>query len=401
VRRIAVARLVSLIGTDASAVALSFGLYAETKSATWMAASLLVTIGFGAVFGPIAGVIGDRVDRRRLMVTCEVAASACFVAMALFHSPWALLGLSVVATLVGCIFGPAAAAAIPSLAGDRNLAWANALVAGGSNFGKLVGRIGGGALVAVVGVAGVFWLDAVTFLVSAGLVATTRGQFGTRASRDAVAESGGVREAVAFLRRRPTIYALVLSSCACTLMTSFSMTAETPLAFAFGAGALGLGMLTALWCVGMLAGSWYAARALHAGNEVTAVLSGRLVMGVALAGVSLSPEFWPVLACYAAGGAGSGFLLIAAQNAMQRETPDAMRARVFALADSAKTAALGVGVVSAGALIGAFGPQAVYGFVGLGVLLGAAPLVALVRRLGGLRSLHPRAARERHALAPA
>jgi MFS family permease len=386
VRRVAIARLISLAGTDASGVAFSFGLYAQTRSTLWLAAGMLITFGLGSVLGPVGGMLADRYDRKRLMIGAELAGAACFAVLPVWHTPPAMLGVAVLATFAGLVFGPAANAAIPNLAGEQDLAWANSQVALGGTLGKTVGRCGAGALVALLGFQAVFALDAVSFLCSAACIVSARGSF---QSARAAAPGARRRKVWTLALRNPMLRPLVVCSMVATFVTSFSMTAETVLVFRYDAGPLGLGLLAAAWALGMVAGSWYSGRALHADNEPTGLFAGRLVMGAGLGAVGAMPVFWPVLACYAVGGAAGGFLLVATQSMMQRFTDDALRGRVLAAADSLRNAAFGVGVVCAGFGVGLLGPQLTYVTVGIGVVLSSLPALTLVRATGGLRSLRP------------
>jgi MFS family permease len=101
IRRLAISRFISTAGTDATGVAIGFALYAQTQSATWLSLSLMLTVGAGAILAPLGGRAGDLVDRRRLMITAELAASAVFVALVFVHTPVALLALGLVATAIG------------------------------------------------------------------------------------------------------------------------------------------------------------------------------------------------------------------------------------------------------------------------------------------------------------
>ncbi|MCW3004839.1 MAG: transporter [Conexibacter sp.] len=382
VRRLALAGLISLAGTDASTVAVSFGLYTQTGSMHWLTASLLVMFGLGSLIAPIGGALADRYDRLRLMLGADLAAVGIFATMAFVHAPGALLGLCALAKLAGSIHGPAAGAVIPAVAGEKHLSWANSLLATGGNVGQTAGRLGGGVLVAVLGTGPVFALDAASFLVSAWLIWSVRGTVAgpLRAAAAAAtrrAERGG-REGWATLLANPTLRLVIGSSCVATFMTSFTMTAEAPLATAFGAGSIGLGALASSWSLGMVGGSWLAGRVLRADNEPTGLLSGRLLMGVGIATVALTPVFWPALASYVVGGAAGGFLLVASTSMIQRAASEETRGRAMASADAAKTAAFGIGVLTAGSVVGAIGPQVTYAFVGVGVLLSALPLARLV-----------------------
>jgi MFS family permease len=390
VRRLALARLISLAGTDASAIAVSFGLYAQTHSTAWLSASLLIMFGLGAVAAPLGGALADRHDRLALMLGADLAAVGVFAALAVVHGPVVMLVLCALATLAGNVQGPAAAASIPAVAGEQHLSWANGLLATGGNVGKTAGRLGGGLLVAALGVTPVFALDALTFALSAALVFSVRAEVAeplrrAAAAASAVRERGG-REGWATLLADPTLRLVIGSSCIATLMTSFTMTAEAPLASAFGAGAAGLGALAASWSLGMVGGSALAARLLHADNEPLGLLGGRLLMGLGIASVAATPIFWPALLSYVIGGTAGGFLLVASTSMIQRAASEATRGRALAAAEAAKTAAFGIGVLAAGGVVGALGPQATYALVGVGVLASAAPVARLVALPAGERT---------------
>src|SRR4051794_2623377 len=169
-------------------------------------------------------------------------------------------------------------------------------------------------------------------------------------------------------------------------MPGFTMPAEAPLATAFDAGAAGLGALAASWSFGMIGGSALAGRVLDADSEPMGLLGGRLLMGLGIASVAATPVFWPALVSYVIGGMAGGFLLVASTSMIQRAATEQTRGRALAAAEGAKTAAFGLGVLAAGAVVGRIGPQATYALVGAGVLLSAAPLARLVAVRAGERA---------------
>jgi MFS family permease len=391
VRRLATARFVSLAGSDATGVALGFALYAQTHSPKWISLSLLLTIGAGALLAPLGGRLGDLADRRRLMIATEISSAVVFLALALVHTPVALLTLALLATVIGTVFGPASGAAIAHVAGEEHMTWANGLVATGANVGKTAGRLAGGALVAALGAGSVFLIDAMTFIASALIIRSVHRGFsapvdGPRAPR-AAAPAGGTR----VLLGDRTLRLVAAAACISTFATAFSMTAEIPMAFELCAGAIGLGALTAAWGAGMVAGSWYGGRALHKGNEATGLLAGRLTMALGVALVAAAPQLGAALGCYLLGGLGGGFMGVAAQSLLLRNTPERSRSSVLGAMDALRNAAFGVGVVLAGATVALAGPRPVYAAVGGVMALGALPVAALVMRLGGPRRLRPAA----------
>ncbi|HEY8115450.1 MAG TPA: hypothetical protein VIH70_03455, partial [Actinomycetota bacterium] len=60
VRRLAIARVISVTGSAAAYTALMFEIYDQTGSSVWLAAALIVTEGVTGLVGPLASVLGDR-----------------------------------------------------------------------------------------------------------------------------------------------------------------------------------------------------------------------------------------------------------------------------------------------------------------------------------------------------
>jgi hypothetical protein len=318
--------------------------------------------------------------------------------LALVHTPAVLLAIGFLSTMIGTIFGPASGASIAHIAGTRYLSWANSVIATGAHIGRAAGRLGAGVLIAAFGAGSVFLLDAMTFVVSAALIASVGLAFSAPAEEQPADKSpagrkreGGMR----FLFGNPVLRLVSASACISTFATAFSMTAEVPLVFEMGAGAVGLGALTASWTVGMVVGSWYGGRALHKGNEATGVLVGRLALAAGVGLVAASPSLNPMLACYLLGGMGGGFMGVAAQSLVMRNAPDRLRARTQGAMETCRNVAFGLGVIAAGALVGITGARHVYAMVGLLMAVGTLPVATLVFRLGGPRSLLPTARRRR------
>ena len=119
-RRLALGRLISLMGGSAAYIALIAALYERTGSAAWVSAALFAGV-IGSVIGaPAAGYVGDRFDRRRVMIATDLASAAVAGAMALVvDEPAALVGLFGLLAIVTSPFAPASAAAIPNLVGEE------------------------------------------------------------------------------------------------------------------------------------------------------------------------------------------------------------------------------------------------------------------------------------------
>ena len=172
-RRLYLASMISLGGDWFLLVALFGQVLHLTNSAVAVALLLAVQDLTYFVFSPAAGVLADRLDRRKLMVVADVVRAVLCVGFLLVRSAstvWvAYLLLGAMATFSAC-FEPASAAAMPNLVEVQDLATANAL--SGSLWGTMlaVGAALGGVVAAVFGRDAAIVIDAVSFLGSAWLI---------------------------------------------------------------------------------------------------------------------------------------------------------------------------------------------------------------------------------------
>jgi MFS family permease len=377
VRRLAFARLISVTGGAAAFAALNFTIYERTGSAAWLSASLLLTFGVSGLFAPLGGVLGDRFDRRRVMIASDLAGAACYGALAFVEDPALLLAVGFVAAVVETPFWSASAAAIPNLVGRQDLAWANGMLQLGGNAGIMLGPAIGGALLAVIGPGLVFGANAVSFVLSAALVATVRGRFAEeRASHDE--EHRGIRAGFVFIARDRILRTIVLAWVVFVLGLGMAMVADVPLVELFGAGSAGYGMLIGAWGAGSVLGS-IVGRKLSERTEARALVAGTVVIGVTTAGVALSPWFPPVLALILMAGVADAIVMVADRNIQQRRTADVVRSRVVSASEAVVTIALAIGFVLGGPALEVLGPRAVYAIGGACGFLGAVVLVPVLR----------------------
>lgn len=379
--RLSAARAISVTGSQVAMIALTYRVYELTDSAVWVSGVFLATFAFMGVLTPIGGWLGDRYDRRVIMIASDLGAAAVFAALAFADEPWLLIALALVATICEMPFLPASQAAIPNLASDEDLAWANGLVSQAFSLGITVGPLIGGVLVGAIGTGAAFGINAASFVLSAALVWSVRVRFQQRrtaagAPAPAVPFSEGARVAW----RVRTLRLLILSEVVAWSVVGWAMVSDAPLADLFGTGAIGFAALIAFWGVGMLIGSAVAGRRLgQRPIEAAVYLGAMIVTGLGVAACGLSPWFWLILVLSILGGAGSGAGNVARQTLLQRTVPDRVRSRVFAVAEVTASISFTLGLAVAGPVIESIGVQRAYVLSGAVFLLGAAVLIPLVR----------------------
>ncbi len=364
IHRLAVGRLISVTGGAAAYTALMFTVWHSTRSAAWQSGTLLLTFGVVGILGPFTGHLGDRYDRRKVMIWAEAVAAVFFAAMAFVDAPTILVPLAFASAVAESPFYSASAAAIPALAqGDEDVAWANSLLGIGRNAGIMVGPMIGGVLVGVVGpLRGpnvVFGLNAVTFLVSVLLTVSVRARFSQHREEADVVEHEGITAGIRFLWRERVLRRMTLAWLVFLLGAGMGMVADAPLAQSFGVGAVGFGALIAFWGGGSVLGS-VLARKLTARTEPLWLVLGAAGIAVGHLGVGVAPLFSLVLVFGLIMGTSDGVTIVAETGIMQRRTPDAVRSRVMAAFEAALSLGLAVAYVFAGPVLGAVGPRHVY-----------------------------------------
>jgi MFS family permease len=378
-RRVALARLISYAGTSAAYTALLYVVYQRTGSSTWVAGALLLTLGTRGAITPLAGSLGDRLDRRRVMIVSDLLGAVCFAAMAVAHAPTLLVALAFLATLMESPFFPASSAALPNLVGPDDLAWANGTVAFGASVGYVAGPAIGGLLVAAGGAGTVFLLDAMSFVASAGLVATVKGSFADELTRDERQSHRGTRAGFVFLWNEPVLRRMTLAFAVFALSVGSILVAELPLSTTFGVGAVGYGLLSTSFDFGAVFGA-LAGKRVTASTERAWLVAGSFVTAAGLAAVAVMPAFPLILAAMCISGASDGAVDVVVEVIFQRRSPDAVRGRVIAALEAVILLGLAAAFPFGGFLVGAVGPKAAYALAGAGAAVSALLLLALLPR---------------------
>ena len=208
-----------------------------------------------------AGVLADRVDRRRVMIASDVARLVVQVvgATALLTGHAGVPLLVVLALLFGAadaFFQPAITGLLPATVSPRHLQQANALRGLTYSVGSIAGPVIGGGLVALIGTGGAFAFDALTFLVSTVTLLLLRVRPGV-----AVAHAerrhffADLAAGAASVRSRPWIVAFLAGGAAYAVLVLPAITVLGPVLAEdrFG-GAQGWAVITAGFGIGSLLG---------------------------------------------------------------------------------------------------------------------------------------------------
>ena len=366
---LAATRFVSVTGTQAAQLALVSTVYAGTHSTTWIAAILFASAGVSGFIAPAAGLVADRVDRRRVMVLAELGAGTVFLPLTWVHTPLVLVVLALLAGAVNAPFVPASGAALPMLVDDGRLPWANARLGASMNAGLVAGPIVGGALVASSGPAPVFAANAASFALSAAVLGVILPRL--RVTEVDHHARAGVLTGLRIASQNATLRALVGASALVFAAFGFALVADLPLAQTFNAGAVGYGLLTSLWGLGAVVGAALGDRFSGRVGEASGFVAGCVAMGISLGSVAILPSFAPIVVMSLLGGLGAGVIFPLWSTLVQRNSDDAVRGRVFAAAQSAEQALFVIGMAVAAPVVAGVGAHRAYAATAIPCVLAA------------------------------
>jgi MFS family permease len=389
-RRVFVAELLSLGGDWFALVPLLALLPRLTGSGAWGGLVLAADTAVFALLSPYAGSIVDRLDRRRIMVVADLV-SAVLISLLLFvrtpGTAWvALVALSGVAG-AKAFYSPAAAAALPNLVDRADLPTATVL--NGATWGTMlaVGAGVGGLMASLVGPHWCFAIDAVSFLLSAGLTWRTTRPFGEdRRHLPRAGVRADLRETVTYARTDPRVVGLLLCKIGPSIGNGAIAMYPIFAASVYGYGpdgvAFAVGMLFAARGVGALLGP-IVGRRFIARNEryLWSVLGAWMALwAVGYMLLPLSHWLWLGMLLVVVAHVGGGGNWILSTYGLQSIVPDHVRGRVFAVDYMLSTVVIAASQATAGALADRVDPRWVSFGLGSLVLLYAVGWLVGTRR---------------------
>ena len=169
-------QIVSQLGDWFNSVAIYALLLELTGSATSVALMIIVQFLPMAVIGPVAGVVVDRVNRRRLMIAADIVRGLAVLVLLVVKRPdqvWIVYLVMGTVVSFTAFFEPARTAVIPNVTTRAQLLTANALSSATWSAMLAIGAGAGGIVTAVLGRDAAFLVNAVSFLASAVIIART------------------------------------------------------------------------------------------------------------------------------------------------------------------------------------------------------------------------------------
>ena len=325
--------LVSFLGDQVLFIALSLWVYEMTGSAAALALTLVATTAGQGLLGFLAGALADRVDRRAVITVTDVgrALLVAVVPLVLPRSLPAGLALLMVLSIGTVFFRSAIYALIPSVVPRHELATANALLQSTERAAEVIGGVLGSGIVLAVGYRMAFYLDALSFLVSAACVAAMpivwkAGLAGRREQRIV----GDIADGLRFIARTPLHRGLALLIFPGYLTLAFSALQTPMVVKTAGLPVLAYGVINSAIGAGKLAAAALLAAAGVRSVSVKFCVVTFLVTAAATVGFGATTVYPVLLAAAFMFGLGNVASNIANATISMAHTPSPLLGRVMA-----------------------------------------------------------------------
>jgi len=372
-RSLFLATLGSGVGTYLAALVLTVSIRDKTHSGTWVAALLVADLLPIFLIGVTLGPLIDRLSRKRLMIGADLVRLGVFALLPFAHKPGEIVALAAITGVATGFFKPAVFAGVPNLVdGEGELAVANSLLSGIDNVAWMVGPLIGAGLLVISGPNLAYWINAVTFLLSALLIS------GIPAARLQSEESlsrghwRDVRDGIALVLGTPQLRTVLIVWNVVIVGNAALNVAEVFFAKdSLDSGNFGYGVLVAATGAGLILGSLLAPFVLEQIGLRRLYPCAVGLMGVGALAASAAPTVWVAAPLIAIATLGNGAAIVCNQLLVQRGAPDTMRGRAIAVLMSSTSLTIVCSMAITGVLTNEFGGRALWVIAGCIYLFGS------------------------------
>jgi CRP-like cAMP-binding protein/Na+/melibiose symporter-like transporter len=345
-------QLISTMGSALTSIAASIYVFRLTNSALSVGLMLMATAAPSLLVGLFAGVFVDRYNRKTIMITADLIRAGLILLVPILvplNVIW-LYAVVMLTSAIGQFFDPAHESVLPEVASDQELASANSLIAI-SGFGSTaVGFAAAGLIASAANINWAFYLDAVSFLLSAlcvSLIHIKPIQLEEETSAAVVIKNlkAGVRQVV----DTPVLRSLFFVQSLVLIAFGLSNAILLPFAIrALGATEFEYGLQEGLTSVGFVIGSLLMAKIFDRLSEGAWLAVSYLAMGLAGVVYSFLHSIPLAILVITVSGFFNAPSSIGRRLVVQRNTPRELRGRVSSVFFVARDILFLVGMSAAG-----------------------------------------------------
>jgi MFS family permease len=328
---------VSLIGTWMQKTAVSWVIYALTHSTFMLGVTLFCSLFPAFLFSMIGGVVSDRYNRYRVLLTTQVASLVQALLLAILillkhYQVWEILGLSVILGVINAFDVPARQALVYEMVDDKtNLPNALALNSSMVNLSRIIGPAIAGIVLESLGNGVCFLLNALSFVaVIISLLLMRLPQYVKKVSKKNV--FGELAEGIAYIKRTPSIaFVIIMLGLISLLVLPYSTLIPYYARDVFNGTARTFGIIDSFIGLGAFTGAIFLA-SLKTGIDLRKILFiNTAIFGFGLILFSHEHVYWLALVFVAVAGFGMMSQVTVTNTIIQTTVAHKMRGRVISL----------------------------------------------------------------------
>lgn len=328
--------LVSNIGTWMQRVAQDWLVLTILTNNSGTAAGITTGLQFLPIIflGPYAGLLGDRVNKRKLLLLTQTAMGFCALLLGILVVTnsvqlWHVYVLALLLGVASAFDAPSRQAFVSEVVGKADVPNAVALNSASFNLARLAGPGVAGLVIAMVGTGPAFLINAASFVAVIFSIWKMRVHELIPPVKVPRAK-GQIREGLVYIRQRPDLLMImILVFIVGTFGMNFQITNALMATTVFNLGPGEYGLLGSVMAIGTLAAALLAAK--RKKTRMLYVVGGALAFGVTVGVAAIMPSyFWYAVALVPVGLAALTFMN-ACNTTVQLTTDATMRGRVLAV----------------------------------------------------------------------
>ncbi len=296
-------QIVSVLASSMSQFGLTIFMYEQTKSALAMGMMQVFYITPFLIISPIAGVMVDRHNRKMMMMVSDMAAGVATLAILILQSFgvlafWHLYAASIVYGLGMAFQWPAYSAAISTMVPKEQYSRANGMMSIIEAGPGVIAPLLAGALLPIIGLTGVLFIDVATFLFAIGALMIVYVPQPPRTEEGAQGQGGILKEAAygfKYIFKRPSLLGLQLIFFIGNLFAGIGFSIFAPMILSRTEGSsLIFGTVQTAGAIGGLVGGLLMSIWGGFKRRVNGVLLGWIIFGIgmAIAGLAGGLPVW-------------------------------------------------------------------------------------------------------------
>ncbi|OQY08672.1 MAG: MFS transporter, partial [Marinitoga sp. 4572_148] len=259
-----IGRMVSLVGSGIQMIAMPLFILDLTGSGTQMGLFAMISMIPALIIAPFAGVLGDRYNRRNIMVSMDYIRGIIIVFLAYLTyigkiNLTILFSTQVLISILDSFFSAATSAMLPDIVPKDDLMKANSVTEGVSSASMIVGPVLGGVIYGLLGMQWVFILNGISFILSgfSEMFITYKKTSNLKSEINMKIIFNDLKESIIYIFNHSVLRSMILMAIFLNLLFNPMFVVLFPYTFreVLGFSAQQYGLLETMWTVGILVGN--------------------------------------------------------------------------------------------------------------------------------------------------